>query len=72
MPATGRRELDEGYPELGIEELAAVYRVMTAMERLVLGTLRPLQQEKWGLFEDLDRVRNALVRIKFLTPEDEA
>lgn len=72
MPATGRRELDEGYKPLAFEELAAVYRTLTSMERLVLGTPRPLTQDKWGLFADLDRVRSALTRIKFITPEDQA
>ena len=71
MPATGRRELDEGYPELGIEELAAVYRVMKAMEGTLMGRGHT-NRECPGLMQDLDRVHEALVRIKFLTPEDQA
>lgn len=70
MPATGRRELDEGYPELGIEELAAVYRVMKAMEGILMGR-GPANRECPGLMQDCDRVHEALVRIKFLTPEDD-
>lgn len=70
MPATGKRERDEGYPELSVEELAAVYRVTKAMERLLLGN-GPTNLECHGLMQDIDRVRDALTRIKFITPQDQ-
>ena len=71
MPATGRRELDEGYPGLAFEELAAVYRVAKAMEGCLTGS-GPTNRECPGLMQDIDRVRSALTRIKFITPEDQA
>lgn len=70
MPATGRRELDEGYKPLAFEELAAMYRVMRSLE-IPVATRTPVVLHA-GLLEDLDRVRSALTRIKFITPEDQA
>lgn len=71
MPATGRRELDEGYKPLAFEELAAMYRVSEAMERMLMGS-GPSNHEYPGLMQDVDRLRSALTRIKFITPEDQA
>jgi len=70
MPATGKRELDEGYKPLAFEELVAVFRVMRALE-LPVATGTPVVLHT-GLLEDLDRVRSALTRIKFITPEETA
>jgi len=66
MPATGRRELDEGYKPLAFEELIAVYRVLRALE-IAAATGRPVELHR-VLLEDLDRVRFALTRIKFIAP----
>lgn len=70
MPVTGRRELDEGYAPLYFEELAAVYRVLRALEGPVVTGGQVAFNT--ALLEDLDRVRYALTRIKFITPEDKA
>ncbi len=68
MPATGRRELDEEYKPLAFEELVAVHRLLLLVEIAVLidpalPAVNPVQQ-------DMDRVRAALTRIKFITPEE--
>ena len=72
MPATGRRELDEGYKPLAFEELAAVFRVAKAMEEYVVCSKNPMVKDKDGMLVDLDIVHKGLTRIKFITPEDQA
>ena len=66
MPATGRQELDEGYRPLAFEELAAAYRLLRALEKpAVYGEQFAFNT---ALLEDMDRVRSALTRIKFIAP----
>ena len=70
MPATGRRELDEGYKPLAFEELAAVYRTLRNLESCT-ATGSPVVFHR-ALLEDMDRIRSALTRIKFITPEEQS
>jgi len=75
MPATGRRELDEGYKPLAFEELAAVYRVLRSLEQRAAegGILLPRGAIlSLAMLQDLDRVRSALTRIKFITPGEQS
>jgi hypothetical protein len=69
MPATGRRELDEGYEPLAFEELAAIYRTLKLVELTVLIYGHTLVVNN-VVKQDIDRVRAALTRINFITPEE--
>jgi len=71
MPATGRRELDEGYKPLAFDELAAVYRTLRRLEdsSCTTGTSVEFNQMMIG---DMERVRSALTRIEFITPEEQS
>lgn len=67
MPATGRRESDEGYPPLAFDELMAIDRVVKCCDEWLQSTVHC-----WSDKAAVKVAKAALARIKFITPEDKA
>jgi hypothetical protein len=67
MPATGRRELDEGYPELSVEELAAIDQVVAALHTMLIHTWDnpKYMADRRQRMANVEAAERALIRIGF-------
>jgi hypothetical protein len=67
MPATGRREEDERYPELSVEELLAIDQAVAACETLLVHTrdIPKFRAEYETRLRNVEAAQRALIRIGF-------
>ncbi len=67
MPATGRREEDERYPELSVEELAAIDQVVAALHTMLIHTWDnpKYMADRKQRMANVEAAERALIRIGF-------